>query len=386
MVTLLLAIIYLAFISLGLPDSLLGAAWPQMHTDLNAPISFAGIITMIISGGTIISSLFSDRLNRKFGTGLVTAASVLLTAIALFGFSVADSIIVICILGIPYGLGAGAIDAALNNYVALHYNSRQMSWLHCFWGLGASISPYIMGYAIGNNLGWRSGYGIVSGIQVALTVFLFITLPLWKKVHKTENATENVTKALKLTEAVKIKGVVFVLISFFAYCSLEGTCGIWASSYLVEYRGVDVETAASFASLFYLGITVGRFVSGFIADKFGDKNMIRLGLGIITVGIVLIILPLHITWPALLGLVITGLGAAPVYPAIIHATPDNFGKENSQAIIGIQMACAYVGSTFIPPLFGVLTELLSMGLYPWYLAFFTLLTLILTERLNKSLK
>ena len=386
MVTLLLAIIYLAFISLGLPDSLLGSAWPQMHTDLNAPISFAGIITMIISGGTIISSLFSDRLNRRFGTGLVTAASVLLTALALFGFSVADSVVVICILGIPYGLGAGAIDAALNNYVALHYNSRQMSWLHCFWGLGASISPYIMGYAIGTGLGWRSGYGIVSGIQMVLTVFLFVTLPLWKKVHKTENEAENVAKALKFTEAVKIKGVALVLVSFFAYCSLEGTCGIWASSYLVEHRGVDVETAASFASLFYLGITAGRFFSGIIADKLGDKNMIRLGLGIIMLGLTMILLPVHTIWPALIGLVITGLGAAPVYPAIIHATPGNFGKENSQAIIGIQMACAYVGSTFIPPLFGVLAEGFGMGLYPLYLAFFAVLTIGMTEWLNNTLK
>lgn len=386
MVTLLLAIIYLAFISLGLPDSLLGSAWPVMHGDLNAPLSGAGLISMLIAGGTILSSLFSDKLNRKLGTGLVTAGSVLLTALALFGFSVSTSVPMLCLFTIPYGLGAGAIDAALNNYVALHYNSRQMSWLHCFWGVGASVSPYIMGYALGHGLGWRGGYGIVSAIQIVLTLVLFATLPLWKKAHGTKTAEETTGKALKLSDAVKIKGVALILIAFFAYCSFESTCGLWASSYLVEHKGLDVQTAASFASLFYLGITGGRFLSGFIADKFGDKKMIRIGLVIILAGIILVALPVTGSWASLAGLLIIGLGAAPVYPSVIHATPDNFGKENSQAVIGIQMACAYVGTTFMPPLFGLLAEHITISLYPFYLAFFVVLTVIMTERMNAGVK
>ena len=386
MITLLLAIIYLAFISLGLPDSLLGSAWPQMHMDLNAPISSAGLITMLIAGGTIISSLFSDKLNRKFGAGLVTAFSTLLTAVALFGFSVSASVLMICLFSVPYGLGAGAIDAALNNYVALHYNSRQMSWLHCFWGLGAAVSPYIMGYALGKNLGWRSGYGIVFAVQMVFTVILFLTLPVWKKAHGT--AAEEAAKAeeVPFMQAVRIKGVIFVLVAFFGYCAFEATCGLWASSYLVEHRGIDVETAANFASLFYLGITAGRFLTGFIADKFGDRRMIRMGLYVVMGGIALMLLPVSGTWAALAGLVVVGFGAAPVYPAVIHATPDNFGKENSQAIIGIQMASAYVGTTFMPPVFGLLAQYISIGLYPYFLAVFTVLTLIMTERLNRENK
>lgn len=386
MVTLLLAIIYLAFISLGLPDSLLGSAWPQMHTDLQAPISSAGLVTMLIAGGTVISSLFSDKLNHKFGAGPVTAFSTLLTAVALFGFSVSDSLLMICLFSVPYGLGAGAIDAALNNYVALHYNSRQMSWLHCFWGMGAAVSPYIMGYALGKDLGWRSGYGIVFCIQLIFTLVLFLTLPVWKKAHGKGAEEAAKTEEVPFFKAVKIKGVAFVLIAFFAYCAFESTCGLWASSYLVEHKNIDVETAASFASLFYLGITAGRFLTGFIADKFGDRRMIRLGLSVVLGSIVLMLLPVSGTWAALVGLVIAGLGAAPVYPAVIHATPDNFGKENSQAIIGIQMASAYIGTTFMPPVFGLMAQHISIGLYPYFLAVFTLLALFMTERLNHENK
>lgn len=234
MISLLLAIIYIAFISLGLPDSLLGSAWPVMYRELSAPISYAGIISMIISGGTIISSLFSDKLTRKLGTGLVTAISVFLTAAALFGFSVSNSFMMLCVFAVPYGLGAGAVDAALNNYVSLHYSSRHMSWLHCFWGVGASISPYIMGYAIGSGHGWRTGYGIVSAIQIVLTVFLFFSLPLWKKKTSVSPDSEDYEAPLGLADALKIKGVVSVLITFFSYCAFESTCGLWASSYLYD--------------------------------------------------------------------------------------------------------------------------------------------------------
>lgn len=383
MVSLLLAIIYIAFISLGLPDSLLGSAWPVMYKELNAPISYAGIISMIISAGTIVSSLFSDKITRKLGTGLVTAISVLLTASALFGFSISNSFFLLCLFAVPYGLGAGAVDAALNNYVALYYNSRQMSWLHCFWGVGASISPYIMGYAIGAGHGWRNGYSMVSIIQIFLTVILFLSLPLWKRKTVVTPEGEDYEAPISLKDALRIKGVVFVLISFFAYCAFESTAGLWISTYLVENRGMNSETAANFASLFYLGITFGRFLCGFIADKIGDKNMIRIGVATMFVGVVFIALPMNVTIIALIGLMIAGLGAAPVYPCIIHSTPNNFGKENSHAIIGIQMASAYVGSTFMPPVFGFLAEHVYVAIYPFYLLIFVVLLFVMSEKVNR---
>ncbi len=386
MVSLLLAIIYLAFISLGLPDSLLGSAWPVMGVELNVSMSFAGIITMIISVGTIISSLMSDRLTRKFGAGLVTAVSTLMTAVALFGFSVSNSFILLCIWAVPYGFGAGAIDAAINNFVALHYSSRHMSWLHCFWGVGASVSPYIMGYCLSNNLGWQKGYFSVSVIQIALTAILFISLPLWK-MKKDSNAEEEITaKPLTLRQAVKIKGVKSLLTAFFSYCAVEQTSILWASSYLVDNRGLDADTAARFASMFLLGITAGRFLCGFIADRLGDKQLIRIGTAGAILGALLVTIPFASYVPALIGLAIIGLGCAPIYPSVIHSTPDNFGKENSQAIIGIQMAVAYLGTTFTPPLFGLIAQYITISLYPFYLLFFAVILLIMSEKLNRMTK
>lgn len=383
MYSLLLAIIYIAFISLGLPDSLLGSAWPVMHEGLGVPVSYAGAVTMIIAGGTIISSLSSDRLTRKFGTGLVTAVSVLMTALALFGFSVSGEFWMLCLWAIPYGLGAGAVDAALNNYVALHYASRHMSWLHCFWGVGASISPYIMSFALAGGHGWSSGYRYVSIIQIVLSICLFASLPLWKQSHtqKTEEKVE--ARALSFGQILKIPGVVSVLILFFGYCALEQTTGLWASSYLVDYRDVSAETAAQFASLFFLGVTFGRFLCGFVADRLGDRTLIRVGILTAAVGVVLVLLPVQADLPALAGLIIIGFGCAPIYPSIIHATPFNFGKENSQAIIGVQMASAYVGATFMPPLFGVAASYAGIWLYPLYLMVFAVLMLILSESLNR---
>lgn len=384
MFSLLLVIIYIAFISLGLPDSLLGSAWPAMKDSFNVPLSFAGMVSMIISGGTIAASLMSDRLTRKLGTGLVTSISVAMTAMALLGFSLSRSFVVICLFAVPYGLGAGAIDAALNNYVALHYTSRHMSWLHSFWGVGASISPYIMSFSLGTKLGWRGGYATVSVIQIVLTIILFATLQKWKNGKMDfGDSGKTSSKPLTITQAVKIKGVPSVLIAFFGYCALETTTGLWASTYLVEYRGVDVETAAMFASLFYMGITLGRFLNGFVADKFGDRKLIRYGIAVMIVGVVMVGTPLR-TEIALVGLIVIGLGCAPIYPSIIHATPSNFGKENSQAIIGIQMASAYSGTTFMPPLFGLVASNLSIGFYPVYLAVFALLILIMTESLNRT--
>ena len=381
MLSLLFAIIYIAFISLGLPDSLLGSAWPTLHAELGVPLSFAGVITMIISGGTIVSSLLSDKLTRKFGTGVVTAASVLLTAVALFGFSISSEVWMLCLWAIPYGLGAGAIDAALNNYVAIHYAARHMSWLHCMWGVGTTISPYIMSAALSGGHGWQSGYRAVSVIQFVLTAFLFFSLPLWKK-QQTAEASDAKEKP-RAKNVLAIRGVVAVLICFFGYCALESTAGLWASNYLVLARGIDETTAARFASLFYIGITLGRFLCGFVADRFGDRTLIRVGLAVILVGILCVGLPLGSSALALAGLIVIGLGCAPIYPSIIHSTPHNFGEENSQAIVGIQMASAYVGSTFMPPLFGALTEVLPIGIYPLYLAVFAILMIAMSERLNR---
>lgn len=369
MFSLLLAIIYVSFISLGLPDSLLGSAWPVMRLDLDAPTSYAGGLSMIIAFGTIISSLFSDRLTTKLGTGKVTALSVSLTAIALFGFSVSQNIAMLCVFAVPYGIGAGAVDAALNNYVALHYSSRHMSWLHCFWGVGASVSPYIMSFCLTHGFGWRSGYRSVFILQVVLSAVLFASLPMWKKNGGSDSGKEE-RKPLKLSSAVKIKGVPFIMLTFFCYCAMESSTGLWASTYLTDHRGITAETAAMFASLFYLGITGGRFISGFVSAKMGDTKMIRIGSAIAAVGIVMVMLPVGIKILSLAGLIVIGIGCAPIYPSIIHATPDNFGRENSQSIIGIQMASAYTGTTFMPPVFGLLADKAGVWLFPFFLCIF----------------
>lgn len=382
MYSFLLALIYIAFISLGLPDSLLGSGWPDIHNELNVPVSYMGFVSMVISGGTIVSSLLSDKLTRKLGTRIVTVISVFLTVIALFGFSFSDRFWMLIVFAIPYGLGAGAIDAALNNYVALHYKSKHMSWLHCFWGVGTIVSPFIMGYALTNS-GWNSGYRIVGFIQLAIAILLLATLPVWKVNKKTEDKAQ---KSLGLIGALKIKGVPFLLLGFFAYCAAEATAMQWASTYFVEVKGVAAEQAAIFASLFYIGITAGRFISGFITDKLGDRKMIIIGTCILTCGIVCLFIPVDTYIVALVGFIVIGLGCAPVYPSIIHSTPNNFGAENSGAIIGIQMASAYVGSTFIPPLFGLLGNLIGFKIMPVYLLVFVALMITMTELTFRTAK
>lgn len=371
----LLALIYIAFISLGLPDSLLGSGWPVMHTELNVPVSFMGIVSMIISGGTIVSSLFSDKLTRKFGTRIVTVASVFLTVIALFGFSISNQFWMLIVFAVPYGLGAGAIDAALNNYIALHYKAKHMSWLHCFWGVGTIVSPFIMSYALTNRT-WNSGYRIVGIIQLAIAILLLVTLPVWKV---NQNATEDTAKSVGLIDALKIKGVPFLLLGFFAYCAAEATTMQWASTYFVEVKGIGAERAARFAALFYIGITAGRFISGFITDRLGDRRMILLGTGILVCGIIALFVPVESYKVAVVAFLVIGFGCAPIYPCIIHSTPYNFGAENSGAIIGIQMASAYVGSTFIPPLFGLIGNKVSFSVMPVYLLVFFILMIIMVE-------
>lgn len=406
MVNLLLAIIYVSFISLGLPDSLLGSAWPSMYEGLNVPVSYAGIISMIISAGTIVSSLQSDRLNRKLGTGKVTAISVGMTAVALMGFSLSDSYWMLCLWAIPYGLGAGSVDAALNNYVALHYASRHMSWLHCMWGVGTSVGPYIMSTALTNGQTWNAGYRYISLFQMVLTAILIFSLPIWKKAFSQESAeniesaaskeasgkkfnagnketTASQNKPLTLPQIIAIPGAKEIMLTFFCYCALEATTGLWASSYLVLNSGLTAETAAGFASLYYLGITIGRGASGFITMKLNDVAMVRLGMGIMVLGLAGILLPLG-TPITLLGLILLGLGSAPVYPCLIHSTPEHFGAERSQALIGVQMASAYTGTCLMPPLFGLLANHISVSLYPFYLLVLLVLMIVMHEKLQKT--
>lgn len=374
MYLLLLALIYMAFISLGLPDSLLGSGWPAMHGDLNVPVSYMGIVTMVISGGTIVSSLLSDRLTRKFGTRGVTVVSVFLTALALLGFSFSTRFWHLIVFAVPYGLGAGAIDAALNNYVALHYKSKHMSWLHCFWGVGTIVSPFVMSYSLGHS-NWQGGYRIVGVIQLCIALVLLVTLPVWK-VNRGVSAEEQ--NSVGLFGILKIRGVPFLLIGFFAYCAAEATAMGWASTYFAEVKGISAEQAARFASLFYIGITSSRFVCGFVSDLLGDRKMILLGTCVLICGIVLLLIPAP-TVLAVAGFVVIGFGCGPVYPSIIHSTPNNFGEKNSGSIIGIQMASAYIGSTFVPPLFGLLGRRLGFEIMPVYLIVFVILMIVMTE-------
>ena len=383
MTHLLLAVIYLSFISLGLPDALLGSAWPTMYPQLGVPVSYAGIVSMVISVGTIVSSLQSDRLTRRFGPGRVTAASVCLTAAALWGFSISHSFWLLCLWAVPYGLGAGSVDAALNNYVALHYASRHMSWLHCMWGIGATAGPYIMGFALAGGQGWNMGYRAVALLQIALTALLVFSLPLWRGKGEPAREEGKPDRSLSLKEIFAIPGVRAIIAMFFCYCALESGAGLWAGSYLTLSRGVEAETAARYAGLFYLGITLGRAVCGFITLKLGDHQMIRLGQGLILLGAAALLLPAG-PGVALAGLILVGLGCAPIYPSIIHSIPDLFGTERSQAIIGVQMASAYTGSLLMPPLFGVLADRLGTGLLPFFLLLLLGLMVLGHERLLKK--
>ena len=381
MFQLLLIIIYIAFVSLGLPDSLLGSAWPIMYKELGVPVSYAGGISMIIAVGTVISSLQSDRLTKKFGTGKVTAVSVLLTAVALFGFSMSHSYLALCLWVVPYGLGAGSVDASLNNYVALHYASRHMSWLHCMWGLGASLGPYIMGYVLTKGQGWSMGYRYIAILQIALTAILIFSLPLWKKRGKDGTGqTDGESEPLSLRQIIQIAGAKEAMLAFFGYCALEQTTGLWASSYLVLHHELSAETAASYASLFFIGLTAARAVSGFLTMKLNDTQMIRLGLGLALAGTLLLFLPFG-SISAFWGLIFVGLGCAPIYPSMIHSTPEHFGADKSQAMIGVQMAFAYVGICIMPPIFGLIANHISVSLFPVYLLAILVLMAAMHEKM-----
>ncbi len=385
MYSILLVIIYIAFISLGLPDSILGSAWPSMYQEMKVPVSYAGIVSMIISACTIISSMNVNRIVAKLGTGLMTAFSVAMTAVALFGFAGSGSFLMLCLWAVPYGLGAGCVDAALNNFVALHYKSKHMSWLHSFWGIGATVGPYIMGFCLSGGMRWTRGYFIIGLIQIILSAGMFLSLPLWKGSAGEQTDEKENIKILSLKEILKMRGAKSAFAGFFCYCAVEATTGLWASSFMTLYCGIDVETAARWAALFYMGITIGRFFSGFLADRLGDKNMIRLGQMIIFVGIICLF-DARTPYMVLAGLLFIGLGCAPVYPSMIHATPKNFGEENSQALIGVQMGFAYAGTTLMPPIFGWIAEHVSIGCFIPYLFIFWILMILFLENLSRRVR
>ena len=374
-----MAVVYLAFVSLGLPDSLLGSGWPVMQVALNAPRGAAGLIAALITCSTIISSLLSDRLTRWLGVGRVTLISVALTAVALLGFSWSPAFWLLCLWAIPYGLGAGSVDAALNNFAATHYSSRAMNWLHCCWGVGAAISPFIMSTALTHQLGWTGGYRIVGGLQLMVVLVLVLTLSLWPQSEASVATADN--QPLGLKAVWHLRGVKPMMLAFAAYCGVESLTGLWAATYLHLVRGIAPAQAAMFASLFYLGITGGRFLAGLIADRCGDRALV-LGGGFLVLGGVAIML-----WPgtnplALGGLILLGIGCAPIYPAIIHSTPAYFGALASQAVIGVQMA-TYAGSAVIPPLFGLAITWVSVAWLPWLLLGLMVIMLVSFERLAR---
>lgn len=391
MLSFLLPIIYLAFISLGLPDSVLGAAWPSIFPAFGVPVSYAGVISAIIAVGTVISSLLSARLIAVLKTGGVTAISVAMTAASLFGFSLSDSFWALCLWAVPYGLGAGSVDAALNNYVAVHYKSQHMSWLHCMWGIGATAGPYIMGRILTMDLPWTMGYRVLSFIQIALTIVMVVSIPLWGAADEEREEgmeepeqPETGWKPRPLREIIKVPGVREVMVAFFCYCGLESTIGLWTGSYLTLHTGLSADKAAAFASLAFLGLTIGRALNGFLAFRYSDDQLIHLGEGVILLGVLMLLVPHAMTSLQMAGILLMGFGCAPVYPCIIHSTPAHFGKRASQEIIGVQMASAYVGTTLMPPLFGLIAQHISIRLWPVFLLVLLLLMYVMYEAVSRK--
>lgn len=396
MTNLLLALVYLAFISLGLPDALLGSAWPAVYADFGVPVSYAGIVSMIIALGTITSSLLSDRIIARLGTGKVTAISGMLTALAILGFALAPNFWVLCAWSIPYGLGAGSVDVALNNYVALHFKSTHMNWLHCSWGIGATIGPYVMGIVLSGGGSWQGGYWYIAWAQLGITAILFLSLPLWKRQEQADpsidtpdssgaDPTAAHPRPLKLSQVVRISGVKEMVTCFFCYSVLEQTTGLWAGTYLKLFKGMDAAAAAGFAGMLFLGVTLGRAVSGILAIRYSDQQLIRLGMIVVAIGVLILLIP----GPALLavcGLMAIGLGCSPIYPAMLHATPQIFGRERSRAITGVQMASSYGAIFVMPPLFGLIAQHLSVGLLPIYLSLALAIFVLMQYRLSRRVE
>lgn len=385
MATILLIIIYLAFIGLGIPDSLFGTAWPAIYAEFQLPISFASFVTVIISCGTVISSIFSARAIRQFGTNKVSAFSTLMTAAALLGFSCSGNLAAMCLFAIPLGLGAGAIDTALNNYVALHYSATHMSFLHCFYGIGVSVSPYILSMVISNAYGWRGGYQIASGLQLFIALILFFTLSIWAKAHGREyNTDTKAEKTLGFKEIAKIPGVKLMWCLFIASCAIECTCGAWGSTFLVEYKHVLPEQAAKIIMYYYIGMALGRFLSGLLATKLSCWQIIRIGQCTLGLALALLLLPMPFYITAI-GLFMIGLGNGPLFPNFNYLTPQNFGEEASQSVMGTQMAASYIGIMLAPTVCGMLGQLIHMGIFPVYLLVFYLLMLAATYKARKLL-
>ncbi|WP_152392031.1 MFS transporter [Paenibacillus guangzhouensis] len=388
MATLFLIIIYLSFISLGLPDSLLGSAWPVMQVEYGAPFGAAGVISIIIAAGTIVSSLASGILLKRLGTGKITLISCLMTAGALLGFSFAPSIGWIMLLALPLGLGAGSVDAALNQYVALHYKAHHMSWLHCFWGVGATMGPIIMSGFIREGNIWRSGYMTVAIIQFALVVLLFVTLPLWKRMEKVhlqpaqEEQHQRTQDAGDNVPTLRLKGVKLTLMTFLFYCGAEATVGLWGSSFLVNVKDVSAASAAQWVSMYYGGITIGRFITGFVTMRVSHRALIRSGLLTALAGVYLMIMPLPDVY-SLIGLMLVGLGFAPIYPCMLHATPERFGEAHTQKLMGYQMAVAYTGTTLLPPMLGWIAAQTTIALMPIFVAIYVICMLLGSERVNR---
>ncbi len=379
----LLLIIYLAFISLGLPDALLGSAWPAMFEYLNVPVDYAGIISMIVAAGTVISSLFSGSLIQRFGEAKVTTISVILTAIALMGFSYSHEFFFLCLLGIPLGLGAGSVDAALNNYVALHYQAKHMNWLHSFWGVGAAIGPMIMAGYLAKGMSWSNGYNTIAWIQIGLVVILILSLPLWSNKELASDAGQKGVSDNFLNLLKTIPGLKQALLIFFCYCTIEATFGLWGASFLVFEKGFAADEAARLVSLYYVGITAGRLFSGFLTKYFSNRQLVNLGQVVIAIGLGLLFMPYDVM--LLPGFLIVGLGCAPIFPSLLHETPVNFGEKHSQKIMGMQMASAYVGITLMPFLFGKITTLTGYSSLVYFLGIFLLLMALLTKALNQKI-
>ena len=378
MYSLLIAVIYLIFISLGLPDSLLGSGWPTMQVAFGVPSSYAGYVSMSISFMTIISALLSPRIIRRFQTKWIVIVSIALTILGLTGFSLSTSYAMLFLFVVPYGLGAGAIDSSVNHYVANNFSGSVMNFLHCFYGVGAVISPNIMALAL-SRARWNEGYRWTAYIQMGILLVCILSLPLWKRGGS--KADEGNEAGACIREALKVPGVVPTLIAFFAYCSGEATCFLWTSSYFAGTKeGLSAGMIASFGSLIFGGLMLGRLVSGFVSNRLGDRRLIRIGIGVELAGILLVMLPVGHYLPAAIGFVVIGAGMGPVYPAIQHMAPANFGKRYSAAVIGLQMASAYVGSTFMPMVFGNLQRYVGIGIMPVYLLLFAALNIGLLER------
>lgn len=380
--SLFLAVIYLIFISLGLPDSLLGSGWPRMQAVFGVPSSYAGYVSMTISFMTIISALCSPRLIRRFHTKWIVMVSIFLTILGLFGFSYSNTYAVLFLFAVPYGLGAGAIDASVNHYVANNYSSSVMNFLHCFYGVGAAISPNIMALAL-KYARWNEGYRWTAYIQIGILLVVILTLPLWRKNEEETGEGDNDTAGIR--ETVKVPGVFPTLIAFFAYCAGEATCFLWTSSYFAGTKtGISDGVIASFGSLIFGGLMIGRLISGVVSNRFGDKKLIRMGIATELVGIMMVMMPAEKYFLSAVGFVVIGTGMGPIYPAIQHMAPEKFGKRYSAAVIGLQMASAYVGSTFMPMVFGHLQQQFGIWIMPWYLLVFALLNIVLLEISYKS--